>query len=52
MADPRGGGLLFFMFIRPQPYTCLGIEWWEGAKATKKPEHTRLGVFARDPIEV
>ena len=19
--------LLFFMFIRPQPYTCLGIEW-------------------------
>jgi hypothetical protein len=25
--DPRGSGLLFFMFIRPQPYTCLGIEW-------------------------
>ena len=24
--DPRGSGLLFFMFIRPQPYTCLGIE--------------------------
>jgi len=24
----RGSGLLFFMFIRrPQPYTCLGIEW-------------------------
>ena len=23
---PRGSGLLFFMFIRPQPYTCLGIE--------------------------
>jgi hypothetical protein len=20
-------GLLFFMFIRAQPYTCLGIEW-------------------------
>ena len=20
------GGLLFFMFIRAQPYTCLGIE--------------------------
>jgi hypothetical protein len=20
-------GLLFFMFIRPHPYTCLGIEW-------------------------
>ena len=27
MVDPRGSGLLFFMFIRPQPYTCLGIEW-------------------------
>ena len=27
MVDPRGRGLLFFMFIRPQPYTCLGIEW-------------------------
>ena len=26
MVDPRGSGLLFFMFIRPQPYTCLGIE--------------------------
>ena len=25
--DPRGSGLLFFMFIRPQPYTCLGMEW-------------------------
>jgi hypothetical protein len=25
--DPRGSGLLFFMFIRPHPYTCLGIEW-------------------------
>ena len=26
--DPRGSGLLFFMFIRrPQPYTYLGIEW-------------------------
>ena len=25
--DPRGSGLLFFMFTRPQPYTCLGIEW-------------------------
>ena len=25
--DPRGSGPLFFMFIRPQPYTCLGIEW-------------------------
>ena len=24
--DPRGSGLRFFMFIRPQPYTCLGIE--------------------------
>ena len=24
--DPRGSGLLFFMFIRPHPYTCLGIE--------------------------
>ena len=24
---PRGSGLLFFMFIRAQPYTCLGIEW-------------------------
>jgi hypothetical protein len=23
----RGSGLLFFMFVRPQPYTCLGIEW-------------------------
>ena len=27
LLDPRGSGLLFFMFIRPQPYTCLGIEW-------------------------
>ena len=27
MVDPRGSGLLFFMFIRPHPYTCLGIEW-------------------------
>jgi hypothetical protein len=27
MVDPRGSGLLFFMCIRPQPYTCLGIEW-------------------------
>ena len=26
MVDPRGSGQLFFMFIRPQPYTCLGIE--------------------------
>ena len=26
LLDPRGSGLLFFMFIRPQPYTCLGIE--------------------------
>jgi hypothetical protein len=25
LLDPRGSGLLFFMFIRPQPYTCLGI---------------------------
>jgi hypothetical protein len=25
--DPRGSGLLFFMFIRPQPHTCLGTEW-------------------------
>jgi len=25
--DPRGSGLLFFMFIRPHPYTCLGNEW-------------------------
>jgi len=24
--DPRGSGLLFFMFLRAQPYTCLGIE--------------------------
>ena len=22
-----GSGLLFFMFIRPPPYTCLGIAW-------------------------
>jgi hypothetical protein len=31
--DPRGSGLLFFMFIRPQPYTCLGIVngWGVGA---------------------
>jgi hypothetical protein len=27
MLDTRGSGLLFFMFIRPQPYTCLGSEW-------------------------
>ena len=28
MVDPtRGSGLLFFVFQRPQPYTCLGIEW-------------------------
>ena len=27
MVDPRGSRLLFFMFIRPPPYTCLGIEW-------------------------
>ena len=27
LLDPRGSGLLFFMFIRPQPYICLGIEW-------------------------
>ncbi len=26
MVDPRGSGLLFFMFIRPHPYTCLGTE--------------------------
>ena len=26
MVDPRGSGLLFFMFIRPHPYTCLGNE--------------------------
>jgi hypothetical protein len=25
MVDPRGSGLLFFMFIRPQPYTSV----WE-----------------------
>ena len=26
-SDPRWSGILFFMFIRAQPYTCLGIEW-------------------------
>ena len=26
MVDPKGSGLLFFMFLRAQPYTCLGIE--------------------------
>ena len=27
MVDPKGSGLLFFMFRRAHPYTCLGIEW-------------------------
>ena len=32
MLDPRGSGLLSTIFhvykaLRPQPYTCLGIEW-------------------------
>ena len=27
-SDPmRWSGILFFMFISAQPYTCLGIEW-------------------------
>jgi hypothetical protein len=26
MVDPWGSGLIFFMFKRAQPYTCLGIE--------------------------
>ena len=25
--DPRGSGQLYLMCIRPQPYTCFGIEW-------------------------
>jgi len=29
LLDPRGSGQLFFMFIRPHPYTCLGIDLLE-----------------------
>ena len=40
--DPRGSGLLFFMFIRPQPYTCLGIECAVSRRSSDT--HTRFSV--------
>ena len=42
MVDAKAGGagrgasrLLFFMFTRPQPYTCLGIEWLTPRRAAR-----------------
>jgi hypothetical protein len=43
MVDPRGSGLLFFMFIRPHPYTCLGIEC-QGSAPTPVPATLHLSV--------
>ena len=47
MVDPRGSGLLFFMFIRPHPYTCLGIEC-QGSAPTPRPSQdtTSIGPHA------
>ena len=45
MVDPRGRGLLFFMFIRPQPYTCLGIECWVKKGDDERPGPGRAGVL-------
>ena len=56
MVDPRGSGLLFFMFIRPHPYTCLGIGMVDPSGAASGPtlplDYIRVHVFvykARDP---
>ena len=46
MVDPRGSGQLFFMFIRPQPYTCLGIECHTHRRTRI---HTRIH-FTRHPL--
>ena len=65
LLDPRGSGLLFFMFIRPQPYTCLGIEClkqvklrrgtatlqWDASRLTSEASHpTVLPTAERCPI--
>jgi hypothetical protein len=52
LLDPRGSGLLFFMFIRPQPYTCLGIECslCEAATIIARCSHARVfRLNIRDP---
>ena len=46
MVDPRGSGLLFFMFIRPHPYTCLGIEWRGPSRTAPAPPPETRTIFS------